>query len=65
MSTQSHLRTVACWLTMAMTLWILCYHFAYGTEEGSAWIIEDLALPVSYFLASFRCVSFCFVSIAQ
>ena len=43
---------------MAMTLWILCYHFAYGTEEGSAWIIEDLALPVSRL---FRFVSFAYL----
>ncbi|CAB9506527.1 Ferric reduction oxidase [Seminavis robusta] len=45
-STGSHLRTAACWLTVAMTLWSLSYYFAYGTKEGSAWIIEDLTVPL-------------------
>ena len=37
---------LACWLTVAVALWSLTYYFAYGTKEGSAFIIEDLTVPV-------------------
>lgn len=44
---ETHLRTGACCLTMAMTLWSLSYFYVYGTDEGSAWILEDLTVTVS------------------
>ena len=44
---ESYLRTGACWLTVVMTLWSLSYYYAYGTKEGSAWILEDLTVSVS------------------
>ena len=45
---ESKLRATACFLTVAASLWSLSYYFAYGTGEGSAFIIEDLTVPVSH-----------------